>query len=353
MRRWFKSLLVVLLSVLLLSGCAAENINMAYTVYPVGYLIDRVSGNSILKYSIQDDSVVQRAQINPDYEAILQQCGVFVHIGTLEPYITIYSENINASQIEQMDLSTLNAIYKFQRYTPVITDGVVSYIESPYYNNEVFADVDINEKELNLWLDPIAMLSMAKDIRNWLSENDPDKSEMYQDNWKNLEEELVTLDASYQAFATKVQNANASVKFVSMTASFGNWQKTYGIQAYPVILSKYGALPTDDQLAVIKARIVADNVKYIAYEPNMSEDMRSLYEELKNELGLQEVRLSNLSSLAEDEKAEGKDYISIMYENLRVLETMVDVGVSAHDELVLDEAVVEEVVEETVEEVKE
>ena len=28
-----------------------------------------------------------------------------------------------------------------------------------------------------------------------------------------------------------------------MTASFGNWQKTYGFQVYPVILAKYGALP--------------------------------------------------------------------------------------------------------------
>ena len=31
-----------------------------------------------------------------------------------------------------------------------------------------------------------------------------------------------------------------SIRFVSMTASFGNWQKTYGFQVYPIILSKYG-----------------------------------------------------------------------------------------------------------------
>lgn len=331
MKRLFKTLLTVLVALLVLSGCAAENLNMAYTVYPVGYLIDRVSGNSITKYSIQDDEVVQRAQINPGYEAILHECGLFLHIGNLEPYITIYSENIEDTQIEEMDLSTLNAIYKFQRYTPVITDGVVSYIESPYYNNEAFDNIDLNEKELNLWMDPISMLSMAKDIRDWLSTKDPAKQEIYMENWKNLEEELVNLDASYQGFATKVQNANASVKFVSMTASFGNWQKTYGIQSYPVILSKYGAMPTDAQLQVIKDRVIADGVKYIAYEPNMSEDMVNLFNDLKNELGLQEVRLSNLSSLSVDEAQDGKDYISIMYENLRVLETMVDFGTRNDD----------------------
>ena len=121
-----------------------------------------------------------------------------------------------------------------------------------------------------------------------------------------------------------------------MTSSFGNWQKTYGIQVYPVILSKYGALPNNEQLECIKQRIIADSVQYIVYEPNMSDDMVELFNQLQEELNLTRVELSNLSSLTESQKGSGKDYVSIMYENLQTLESMAisnEVNNAIHDVL--------------------
>ena len=73
---------------------------------------------------------------------------------------------------------------------------------------------------------------------------------------------------------------------------------------------------------IIKNRIIQDDVRYIVYEPNMSEDMIELFDRLENELLLTRVELSNLSSLTEAEIADGRDYLSLMYENLSVLETM-------------------------------
>jgi ABC-type Zn uptake system ZnuABC Zn-binding protein ZnuA len=107
-----------------------------------------------------------------------------------------------------------------------------------------------------------------------------------------------------------------------MTASFGNWQKTYGFQVYPVILSKYGVLPNAKQLELIEERIRTDGVKYIVYEPNMTDDMVTLFNRIEDDLGLRRVELSNLSSLTGSES--GKDYLSIMYENLNALETMTE-----------------------------
>ena len=133
-----------------------------------------------------------------------------------------------------------------------------------------------------------------------------------------------------------VLDDNNNILFSDYERHFANIQETLQsllekavaelgeFEVYPVILSKYGALPTKSQLEVIKNRIVEDNVKYIVYEPNMTEDMIQLFDELQEELGLTRVELSNLSSLTEDEKNSGKDYISIMYENLQVLELMVE-----------------------------
>ena len=321
-----KALKILLCAILCLGivGCAAKPVNVTYTVYPVGYLVKRISGNNIPCQSIQNETIVQRATIVENYKNILENSSLFIHIGDLEPYMTVYGDEINKMEsLTKLDLSGVNAVYNFQRYTPVVNDGVVTYIEGPYYNDEAFDSVDIDQKDLYLWTDPIAMLSMAKNIREELIKQDPENQTYYEENCERLIEDLVSLDASYQSFATKLQNSGQNIKFVSMSASFGNWQKTYGIQVYPVVLSKYGVLPNSQQLEVIKKRIVNDGVKYIIYEPNMTDDMIELFNELQKELGLVRVELSNLSSLTPSQIESGKDYISIMYENLSVLETMV------------------------------
>lgn len=322
MKKKFILLLISISIIFQFTGCATLKNQVAYTVYPIGYIIERITGNSNSAVSIQDDSIIQRAQIKSDYEDILKASDALFQIGQVEPYLSIYRPYIVDLIDERIYLSSVNAIYLFKRYTPVITNNEVTYVESDYYDSTLFEDVDVNSKDLYLWLDPIAMLSMAKDIRDWYIEKYPDNTKLYEENCDKLENDLVQLDASYQALATKNFSENKSIKFVSMTANFGNWQKTYGIQVYPVILSKYGALPSSEQLESIKQRIVADNVQYIVYEPNMSEDMIELFNELQDELNLTRVELSNLSSLTNSQKESGKDYVSIMYENLQTLESM-------------------------------
>ncbi|HAE16001.1 MAG TPA: laminin-binding protein [Erysipelotrichaceae bacterium] len=322
MKRLLRLIVCSILISFTLSGCTMIRSQVAYTVYPVGFLLQRLAGDTITAKSVQTDEIVQRAQLREDYEELLNDSQVFMHIGQLEPYLTVYSSEINQLANEQLDLSTLNAVYDFQRYTQVIADGEITYVESPYYRGEEFQMIDTDIQDLYLWTDPIAMLSMAKDIRDWLIATYPDEKSIYEVNFTRLETDLINLDAQYQALATANEKNNKVIRFVSMTASFGNWQKTYGFQVYPVILSKYGVLPNAKQLELIEERIRTDGVKYIVYEPNMTDDMVTLFNRIEDDLGLRRVELSNLSSLTGSES--GKDYLSIMYENLNALETMTE-----------------------------
>lgn len=306
------------------AGCANVKTKVAYTVYPIGFLVERLTNGQVMSESIQTDEIVQRATIEPNYKEILEDSAIFMHIGDLEPYLGMYKEDITAIQQRQLDLSIMNAVYNFERYTEVITDGESTFIETPYYKGDAFKTVDIDNRDLYLWLDPIAMLSMAKDILEWLDLTFPDDSKMFHENFEKLETDLINLDAQYQAMATSNEANNRVIRFVSMTASFGNWQKTYGIQVYPAILSKYGALPNKEQLELIEQRIKSDGVKYIVYEPNMSEDMLALFDHLEEDLNLTRVELSNVSSLTQEEVESGKDYLSMMYENLSTLQTMAE-----------------------------
>lgn len=330
--RKIKLIISTLVLFITLTACTTiNNKQITYTVYPIGYILQRLGGSYINSISIQNDEIVQRATIKENYEEILSSSSLFLHIGQLEPYIQLYRADINKLVKNRLDLSSLNAIYSFKRYTPINNDGTITYIEGPYYKGEIFDMVDIHNKELNLWLDPIAMLSMSKDIKEWLIKNYPEAKETFEENYKYLETDLVRLDAEYQQLSTKAFANNKEIKFVSMTASFGNWQKTYGIKLYPIILSKYGVLPNDEQLNIIKEKIKNDNVRYIVYEPNMTNDMIALFNDLKEELNLTRVDLSNLSSLTETQINNGKDYLSIMYENLSVLETIITDVISSEN----------------------
>lgn len=324
-----KILTMMLASFLLLvqtAGCAVQKTVIAYTVYPVGYLVSRLISDvsGISAESVQEQTIVQRSTLKADYQSILENSSVFLHIGRLEPYLSLYNTEISAAQPSQIDLSAMNAVYDFARYTAVVTDEGTAYVEGPYYKSDAFNLVDTDTKDLYLWTDPIAMLSMAKDIRDFLEETYPDDTSLFETNYESLENDLINLDAQYQALSTSNQQNNKVIRFVSMTASFGNWQKTYGFEVYPVILSKYGVLPNEEQLAVIEQRIQDDGVRYIVYEPNMTDDMIELFNRIEDDLGLTRVELSNLSSLPADDEGAGKDYLSIMYENLSTLQTMVE-----------------------------
>ena len=162
MKKRLAALLLVVL--LLLSGCTRTKRYFSYTVYPIGYLLNRIAGDRVETISVQTNQIVQAANPVDNFEEIINDSAYFFHIGELEPYYDIYEKTISESEAEIVDLSSLNAICKFERYTMVYVDGKESYIESPYYNDPSFDIVDTNEHDLLLWIDPIGMLSMAKDV---------------------------------------------------------------------------------------------------------------------------------------------------------------------------------------------
>ncbi len=184
----------------------------------------------------------------------------------------------------------------------------------------MFKSIDMYDKDPMLWLDPISMSSMGSTICEWLSKQYPEYANAFAQNFELLENDLVRMDADYQS----IKDEGLNISFVSITPSFGNWQKSYGIKVYPICLSKYGVLPSDAQLNAMKQRIQNDGVRYIAKEMNLPQDMLELHDQLVNDLGLISVDLSNISSLSEVEKESGVDYKSIMYQNLKVLEDMAE-----------------------------
>lgn len=313
-----KLFLVSVLALFLVSGCEEKNPSIATTVYPVQYLVERIGGDDVTVSNITENTMIQRAQIKSSFQDILKDSDALFYIGGLEPYMDLYVDDIRDTGVDMVDLATKSAIYKFERYTSTTIDGITAGTEGPYYEGEEFANLDTYDADPMLWMDPVAMTSMASDIRDYLVQKNPQYKDIFDENYDALELDLARLEADFQA----IPDGKMNISFVSMTPSFGNWQKSYGIKVYPITLSKYGALPTSDQLAAMKKRIKSDHVRYIAIEQNLSEDMEKLQQQLIDELALIPVNLNNLSSISSEDKKASKDYLTIMYDNLKALESI-------------------------------
>lgn len=313
-----KLFLVSVLALFLVSGCEEKNPSIATTVYPVQYLVERIGGDDVTVSNITENTMIQRAQIKSSFQDILKDSDALFYIGGLEPYMDLYVDDIRDTGVDMVDLATKSAIYKFERYTSTTIDCITAGTEGPYYEGEEFANLDTYDADPMLWMDPVAMTSMASDIRDYLVQKYPQYKDIFDENYDALELDLARLEADFQA----IPDGKMNISFVSMTPSFGNWQKSYGIKVYPITLSKYGALPTSDQLAAMKKRIKSDHMRYIAIEQNLSEDMEKLQQQLIDELALIPVNLNNLSSISSEDKKASKDYLTIMYDNLKALESI-------------------------------
>lgn len=312
-----KKLILLLIITMLcscLSGCEKKTPLVTTTVYPIKYIINQLVGDRVIVEYIDNEVFIQRATVRVNYKSILEKTDLFLFIGGLEPYMDIYEQEVQGYSFDIINLASLSAIDKFQRYTTTKVNNISVVTESRYYEGTEFNQVDTYNKDPFIWIDPIAMSSMASTVKDWLQKQFPEDSLQIENNFKILQANLVRMDAEYQ----NLKNLNA--KIVTVACTFGNWQKAYGVQVYPLVLSKYGVLPTEAQLEVIKKAIVNAGVKYIVKDRTLPDDMQKLYQEIQKELQLKELNISSLSILSEEDIEKNKDYMTIMYENLVELE---------------------------------
>lgn len=314
-----KILLVLSLFITLtISGCSVKVPKACATNYPVLYLLNKIGGNYIDTCNLSSNDVIQRASVSSSFEESLEEADVMFYISGLEPYFQIYQKDIADSDITKIDLAKSSAIYNFSRVTITQIDQQEVAVESKYYDGEAFNMVDTYEKDVTIWMEPNAMMSMANTIKDYFVNQYPENAAIFEENYKQLEVDLAQLDAAFQ----NLKSEGRDIAFVSMTPSFGNWQKSYGFRIYPIITSKYGVLPSKSQLEIIKERIKKEGVRYIAHEENLTADMEELFVSLEAELGLKRIELNNISSITESSIQNNKDYLTLMYENLAQLESM-------------------------------
>lgn len=179
---------------------------------------------------------------------------------------------------------------------------------------ELLKDEDLEHGGVDphIWVSPMRVRQQARTIFEALKEIDPESSEYYSQNWTELDSRLAKLDEDIKAAA----GAFKSNVIVVSHEAFGYLAKDYGLEQ----MSIRGINPQDEpSLNKMKelAKLCREkNVKYIFFEQLTSP---KLSETLAREVGAGTLVLNDAAGLSEEDIKSGKDYITVMYENLENL----------------------------------
>lgn len=293
-----KKIILVLLSVLCLTGCfkrdSMEDINVYTTIYPIEFVTEILYGDYGEINSIYPNGV------NIQLERCEENCNNLLYTLT-EKQITDISQN---------DLFIFNSL---------LYEG--DYVKPMLENNKnlkiINAADNLTEDEFygleEMWLDPSRLLTLARNIKNGFNEY-VDNYYLKQDienNFEKLKEELDKLGAD---FSSMTKNANNKIIVVGNDVFKFLSRDKYGLTVYS--LEENDNL-TQKTISDVKTLIENGTIKYIYIgqydEPN--ETINSLIENTDVEV----VKLHMLTNLTENEISNKKDYFTIMNENMALL----------------------------------
>lgn len=299
-------LLFVSISALLLGACgnstASEDgkLNIVTTFYPVYEFTKQVAGDEA-----NVDLLVKAGTEVHDYEpsakdiARIQEADVFVYENeNMETWVHDVEESIDTSKV-----SVISA-----------TEGILLLPGS-----EEGEDHDHSEEghshayDPHVWLSPARAITLVETIRDSLVAKYPEKKVTFETNAAAYIEKLDALDAKY----SETLSAAKQKYFVTQHTAFAYLALDYGLKQVSITGVAADEDPTPSRLAELTDYINKYGIKYIYFEENAS---KSVAETLANETGVQLDVLNPLESLTDEDMKNGKDYISVMEDNLTALE---------------------------------
>lgn len=194
----------------------------------------------------------------------------------------------------------------------------ITLAESADADKEDHHDEEEHHHDLDphVWLDPVLASAEVTKIQEALSEKFPDLKATFIKNAEAYQEKLATLD---EKFSTTLQAAKERT-FVTQHAAFGYLAKRYNLVQEAVSGLSPNEEPSPNRLLELKKFVEEHHLPVIYFEENASSKVAEV---LAKEAKVKTSVLNTLESVSEDEMAAGKDYFTIMEENLKNLQLSV------------------------------
>ena len=280
-----KKIKFVILSIIIfsLTGCFnksnMDNADVKVSVYPIEYITERLYGKyskikSIYPDDMDEDYIVNDKLLN-DYSST----NLFIFNGN--------NDNEND--------------YVYKMFTTNKKLKIIDSTSSLNYNNKIE----------ELWLDPMNFLTMANNIKKGLKEyiNEAYIRKEIDDNFDTLKIDLIQLEADYRETASR-----ANSKTIIVGDDVFSYLSKYGMN----IISLEESKKYSKKNYVSTEKLIKNGqVKYIYIKKGQK--INNNIKQLKEKYNIELIELNIMNTLSSEDKKNGKDYISIMHDNLELL----------------------------------
>lgn len=166
--------------------------------------------------------------------------------------------------------------------------------------------------DAHVWLNPLNAKLQLLAIRDALVALDPEHADYYQSNFDAAATEIDAIDLAYkeavEAFTTK--------EIIVAHEAYGYLCEAYGLTQLGIEGLNSESEPTPARMAELTDYAKKKNISVIFFENLASPKVADA---LAREIGARTMVLSPIEGLTEEEIAAGKDYFSVMRDNLEAL----------------------------------
>lgn len=315
-------LVFALLLMFTLASCGGdtpEEINVIYTtVYPMQYLLEEIGGDTVTVKRVpgstmhsHDDTIAFSAKDQID---MINADLLFYIDGGVDSYIP----NIEETVFKDGPVELVN-VSEYVSYA----DVCYSHDQHDHSDEEAAQEVEETcegnslSEDPHFWLDANRMLDALELVKDKLIVTYPDNSELYTNNYTVLRAAIEKLNQDYQAMAEE-----AVKPIITTTLLFNYFHEAYDVEILSLTTSVHTSEVDPGSIIELVAEALVHEIHYIIFEKNTNfpAGEEVLVQLLEQDETAQKEEIHGLGNLTQDEIDTGANYISIMYENLRVLE---------------------------------
>lgn len=311
--RILTSISIALLALILLAGCSSNKakvatpdgtprIKVVATVYPVYEFIKQVGGDKVEVVMLIPPGA-EPHDWEPTAKDItrIKDAKIFAYHGAgFEPVEKLLTKDVLGTTV------------------PVeVSKGVAKLAEDheddDHKDDKHKDDKHGHEGDSHMWLDPLSAQQEVNTILAALITVDEKNAAYYKENAEKFNKQLADLDLQYKKSLGNI----ARKDIITSHEAFGYLAARYGLNQVGIMGLSPDAEPTPDKMAEITKFCREHKVKYIFFETIASP---KLAQTIAKETGAELLVLNPIENLTEEEMKQGKNYLSIMKDNLVNLE---------------------------------
>jgi zinc transport system substrate-binding protein len=307
MKKVITAIIIVLLFSIVLPGCEGnskmpidQGMKIYVSFYPMYFLASEIAGDKAEVITMVPPGAEPHDwEPSPKLAIELNKADMLIYNGAgMEPWIDNILEIIDEDKTRVVDASMGIELLKSEEH------GGEEEHEEEGHEHGIY--------DPHIWVSPIRARQQAQNIYDALLEIDPANSEYYGKNKIELDSKLSQLGKDIWD-ASKLFKNNV---IVVSHESFGYFAKDYLLEQVAIRGINPQEEPSPSKMAELVKLCREKNVRYIFFEKLTSP---KLSETLAREVGAGILVLNDASGLSEEDIKSGRDYISVMYENLENL----------------------------------